>query len=353
MTTRYRVEYALKTHRRDQLIEWIKGLLAVPFVLHSQPTAVYDSGPRNQVLEKMASTAHKRYAEILHDVEVLINDHIAHQKTDTHQRSKLKHLVPSVGVFFTPLLLTEAFKYQDGKRRISSRRFVPPSFNDIRLILNSAQTMSLVQGGRLELVTFDGDVTLYDDGQSLTPDNPVIPRLLSLLSRRTKVGIVTAAGYTEAARYYDRLHGLLQRVKEAVNDHHLINPDLIILGGESNYLFKFDASSEYCLEYVERRDWMLPEMAKWTEEDIEILLDTAEKALSECISNMDLSAEIVRKERAVGIVPVPTGHRFTREQLEETVLVTQQQVEMSPAAKDLPFCAFNGRDLCVTQLADR
>ena len=26
MTTRYRVEYALKTHRRDQLIEWIKGM---------------------------------------------------------------------------------------------------------------------------------------------------------------------------------------------------------------------------------------------------------------------------------------------------------------------------------------
>lgn len=66
MTTRYRVEYALKTHRRDQLIEWIKGLLAVPFVLHSQPTAAYDN--RKDVLVKMASTAHKRYAEILHDV---------------------------------------------------------------------------------------------------------------------------------------------------------------------------------------------------------------------------------------------------------------------------------------------
>ncbi|KAI7603627.1 hypothetical protein KC319_g22066, partial [Hortaea werneckii] len=43
MTTRYRVEYALKTHRRDQFIEWIKGLLAVPFVLLSQPTAIYEN----------------------------------------------------------------------------------------------------------------------------------------------------------------------------------------------------------------------------------------------------------------------------------------------------------------------
>ena len=66
MTTRYRVEYALKTHRRDQLIEWIKGLLAVPFVLHSQPTAAYED--RQDVLVKMASTAHRRYAEILRDV---------------------------------------------------------------------------------------------------------------------------------------------------------------------------------------------------------------------------------------------------------------------------------------------
>ena len=94
-------------------------------------------------------------------MEDLINDHIAHQRDGTHQRSKLKLLVPSVGVFFTPLLLEEAFEYQDRQRRISSRRFVPPSFNDIRLILNSAQVLSLVRGGPLELVTFDGDVTLY------------------------------------------------------------------------------------------------------------------------------------------------------------------------------------------------
>ena len=97
-----------------------------------------------------------------HQVEDVINDHISHQKHGTHVRSKLKLLVPSVGVFFTPLLLKEAFVYQDRQRRISSRRFVAPSFNDIRLVLNSAQVLGLVRGGgRLELVTFDGDVTLY------------------------------------------------------------------------------------------------------------------------------------------------------------------------------------------------
>lgn len=94
-----------------------KGLLAVPFVLHSQPTAVYDSKPRNHVLGKMASTARRRYAEILHDVEELINDHIALQNSGTQERSKLKHLVPSVGLFFTPLLLERAFEYQDEKEK--------------------------------------------------------------------------------------------------------------------------------------------------------------------------------------------------------------------------------------------
>ena len=132
MTTRYRVEYALKSHRRDQFIEWIKGLLAVPFVLHSQPTA--KTNDLHEPVTKMASIAHERYAEILRSVEDLVNDHIRHQSDSINHRSKLKRLVPSVGMFFTPLALEKAFAYQDGKRKISSRRFVPPSFNDIRLV---------------------------------------------------------------------------------------------------------------------------------------------------------------------------------------------------------------------------
>jgi IMP and pyridine-specific 5'-nucleotidase len=59
---RLHVADALKTHRRDQLIEWIKGLLAVPFVLLSQPTAV--SGDDKSSVDAMALNAHKRYSEI-------------------------------------------------------------------------------------------------------------------------------------------------------------------------------------------------------------------------------------------------------------------------------------------------
>lgn len=273
---------------------------------------------------------------------------VEHQKEGTHERSKMKLLVPSVGTFFTALLLEDAFVYQDERRRISSRRFVPPSFNDIRLTLNTAQILGLVRDGPLELVTFDGDVTLYDDGLSLVPDNPVIPRILRLLSKGLKVGIVTAAGYDEASRYCERLYGLLEAINAALNSHELTDPKLVILGGESNYLFTFDATEEYLLRYIPRDQWMLDDMLRWTEKDIAALLDVAEGALRECIHNMDLSAEILRKERAVGIIfrAGPGAEKFTGEQLEETVLVVQQIVEMSPAGKRLPFCAFNGeRDM--------
>ncbi|KAI4108477.1 MAG: hypothetical protein L6R37_001081 [Teloschistes peruensis] len=293
----------------------------------------------------MATTAHRRYAEIMRDVEELINDHISQQKRGTQAKSKLKLLVPSVGAFFTPLKLEDAFKFQDGRRRISSRRFVPPSFNDIRLTLNSAQMMSLASSGPVQLMTFDGDVTLYNDGESLTDENPVISRILRLLRQGICVGIVTAAGYTNATRYYERLHGLLDAVSKAVTDKEIEDPKVIILGGESNYLFEFDYNSVSFLNFVPRDVWLLDEMRKWQEEDIQSLLDVAEGALKECINRMQLSAEMIRKDRAVGIIPCPGPgkHKFTREQLEETVLVTQQILELSDPGKKVPFCAFNGQ----------
>ena len=54
------------THHRKQ------GLLAVPFVLNSQLTAAYDG---DDAVARMAPIAHRRLAEIMHDVEELIKDH--------------------------------------------------------------------------------------------------------------------------------------------------------------------------------------------------------------------------------------------------------------------------------------
>ena len=141
-------------------------------------------------------------------------------------------LVPTISSFFTPLALEQAFLVQDSKRAISSRRFVAPSFNDIRLILNTAQLISLItpkahppntalngtkSRSQLELLTFDGDVTLYEDGASLlSPEaNPVIVRLLHFLSIDVRIAIVTAAGYTNPQNYYNRLSGLLEAVKNS------------------------------------------------------------------------------------------------------------------------------------------
>ncbi|KAH7271849.1 IMP 5'-nucleotidase [Fusarium solani] len=369
MTTRYRVEYALKTHRRDQFIEWVKGLLAVPFVLYSQPTGVFGDGPS---VAQMADESHRRYAEIMRDVELMIDDHIARQQDNNLLPSKLRMLVPTAGPFFTRLPLEAAFKYQDRKRYISSRRFVAPSFNDVRQILNSAQVMA-VTNGALQLATFDGDVTLYDDGCSLEPSSPVIPRLLDLLRKNIKIGIVTAAGYTSAERYYERLHGLLDAIAESTDLDPIQKQNIIIMGGEANYLFEFSPSSPHRLAPVPREEWLTPEMASWSDADITTLLDVAESALRDCVKTMNLPAEIMRKDRAVGIIPKTPETRIARESLEETVLVVQRILELSslgsteerPAkprpssspplppsvvsqSRRVPFCAFNGgRDVFV------
>lgn len=44
----------------------------MPFVLYSEPTGVFGDG---KSLEKSAQEAHRRYAEIMHDVELMIDDH--------------------------------------------------------------------------------------------------------------------------------------------------------------------------------------------------------------------------------------------------------------------------------------
>lgn len=273
-------------------------------------------------------------------------------------------LVPSISTFFTPLALEEAFVRQDNARAISSRRFVAPSFNDIRLILNTAQLLSLVRPrsgprgttnstplqSQLKLLTFDGDVTLYEDGASLesAESNPVISRLLHFLSRDVRIAIVTAAGYTQPQHYFHRLSGLLVAVRESTTLTAKQKSNLVVMGGESNYLLVFDDTAEHCLRYTHRRNWILDVMYTWTEEAIQSLLDVAEAAFESCIKTLHLHAKVLRKERAVGIYAADQSIRMNREQLEETVLVVQQVVESSltatpkPAHSHIPFTVFNG-----------
>ena len=200
--------------------------------------------------------------------------------------------------------------------------------------------MGLVKGGGLELITFDGDLTLYADGESLRAGDPIISRIIRLLESGIHVAIVTAAGYTEAEGYHRRLSGLLNAIKTQTipSTHH----NFAVMGGESQYLFTFDPTSQFLLRKVPRHAWELPSMKQWTDPDIKTVLDAAEEALTECITNLNMAATILRKDRAVGIVQtsLDPARRLTREQLEETVLVTQQRIEMTEPK--IPFCAFNG-----------
>ncbi|EPE04589.1 imp-specific 5 -nucleotidase 1 [Ophiostoma piceae UAMH 11346] len=372
MTSKYRVEYALKSHRRDQFIEWVKGLLISPFVLFSQPAGGFEDV--DAVFAQNSAEVRRRYAEIMRGIEDMIDEHRELQSLQDPQPSRLKMLVPTVGPFFTALPLEAAFMYQDSRRHISSRRLVAPSFNDVRLTLNTAQLMALTgKGGKkdaasssrsksdpIQLVTFDGDLTLYEDGQNLEPSSPLIPRIMTLLGRNIKVGIVTAAGYDAAEKYYERLHGLLRAVHDSKDLTDAQKHSLLVVGGEANFVFSYSSTApdNVLLAPVDPADWMPEEMKQWPTGELTELLDLAETTLRACVERMQLPAQILRKARAVGIIPNQRKNargpndliQMARESLEEVVLTVQKRLEVSAAGRGgrVPFCAFNGgRDVFV------
>jgi len=172
------------------------------------------------------------------------------------------------------------------------------------------------------------------------------------MRRDIMIGIVTAAGYTTPDLYHARLHGLLDTIATSP----LLTPsqrrNLIIMGGEANYLFEFSPDAPHLLLPVPRSNWLTSEMSTWSDPAIHSLLDVAESALRDCIRTLNLPATVVRKDRAVGIIPRDPSVRLPRETLEETVLVVQKTLEINalrnPADARIPFCAFNGgRDVFV------
>jgi IMP and pyridine-specific 5'-nucleotidase len=177
---------------------------------------------------------------------------------------------------------------------------------DIRRVLASAQLLALTDSAsphtKLKLITFDGDVTLYPDGSVLLPTNPVIPYLIDLLSQGLHIGIVTAAGYPDhdGREYSRRLTGLLTAVTQSPSLTLQQKENLALIGGECNYLFRFNAGTNQ-LEWVDEGIWQLDEMAAWDEKDITTLLDIAEHALRDCANALRLKCKIIRKPKAVGL----------------------------------------------------
>ena len=104
------------------------------------------------VLDALATTG----ADTFSHFEELINEHremcMAAANTNANttnntadnqpRQSRLKRLVPTVGVFHTPLPLRRAYEAYNAKYKLDRRRHLAISFNEIRHILNLAQIMA-------------------------------------------------------------------------------------------------------------------------------------------------------------------------------------------------------------------
>ena len=94
-------------------------------------------------------------------------------------RSSLRKHCPSIGHIFLRLDLLTALDEYDAGSHITKRRFVPPTFREVREILNLACVHAVA--GPLRLMTLDADDTIYSDGGTLSMDSPMIPLICKFL----------------------------------------------------------------------------------------------------------------------------------------------------------------------------
>eukprot|EP00884_Botryococcus_braunii_P003359 jgi/Botrbrau1/13023/Bobra.0389s0016.1 len=239
----------------------------------------------------------------------------------TPRRSWLSRMVPSIGSFFTPLNLVDAFLEYDTFFALSRRRYIPPNFAEIRHVLNIAQVRESAKD--LRLITFDADGTLYADGMHMEHDNQMIRHIIHLMRHKVHVAIVTAAGYPgEAQRFEQRLKGLLTAFQQ------LRLPPEVVCRYKRFHTLSFPAVQRCALE-VRLHD-------VWQPGDIQGVLNSAQALLLESAARLRVPVQVVRKERAVGVVPLaPTVY----EVLEEMAITVQEQLYDTP----VPFLRFQWR----------
>ena len=285
-------------------------------------------------------------------------DHIEDILAEHHvnpEHSYLSRKCPGVQPFYTPLPLVEAFKIYDRKYRITCRQHIPPTENEVRHIFNVAQIVALGREDSLRLLTFDGDCTLYADGQNF--DNLELAECITFfLSHGVAIALVTAAGYEYNFELYEeRIQYLLDHFKDGqLEEEYLRN--FFVFGGESNYLMR--ANKHYRLEAVDEKDWVKYHsvlMRPNFEVESEVFLTCVEKCLWEVVEDLHLRCSIKRKKRAVGLVPggdfdadkPGSGRKRIREEaLEEAV--ARVHAHVAALGLKIPYCAFNGgRDVWV------
>ncbi|KAJ0409276.1 hypothetical protein P43SY_006773 [Pythium insidiosum] len=274
---------------------------------------------------------HLTVMEVFQVVQDMITEHVANP-----EGSRLKKYLPNVKKIFMPLDLVRAVKEYDARKHLLARKRVPPTFKEVRHILNLSVVNAIA--GHLKLVTFDADDTIYEDGGSIKATSGMVSIVVNLLQRGLVVSLVTAAGYPgKPERYEQRLRGILDGLESCTKEERA---RFLVMGGECNYLLETYTKAEdgkVYLRQIDGRLWKDGRGVRWRQEDITQVLDTAEQTLRETTSLLHMPAEILRKERAIGIVN-PTDKRFTYEDLEEICLTVQHALKDF----DVPFCAFNG-----------
>ncbi|SOV79151.1 haloacid dehalogenase hydrolase, putative [Plasmodium sp. gorilla clade G3] len=286
----------------------------------------------------------KNIDNVLLSIEEMFIDHYYNP-----QHSRLKYLIDDVGIFFTKLPITKAFHTYNKKYRITKRLYAPPTFNEVRHILNLAQILSLEEG--LDLLTFDADETLYPDGHDFNDE--VLASYISCLLKKMNIAIVTAASYNnDAEKYQKRLENLLKYfLKHNIKDGSYKN--FYVMGGESNYLFK--CNEEATLYSVPENEWR--HYKKFVDYDtVQEILNISENCLEKVIRDFGLCAQIQRKEKSIGLVPnkIPSlnikneqkNYMIKYEVLEEAVIRIKKEIIKNKITA--PYCAFNGgQDLWV------
>jgi len=355
----------------------MKAMLNHSFVLDALDTTGADTFSHFEIL----IDEHRRF-----ELEGGVGDH----------PSRLRQLVPTVGTFHTRLPLRQAFVAYNDKHKITQRRHICISFNEIRHILNLAQIMAIRPNAPDEnmkdwdqdivlpsdsalsdspstsevaetcanagpfsgpkMITFDGDQTLYSDGKNFENNPRLANYLYLLLKHGVTVAVVTAAGYEYHAEKYElRLSGLLTFFQEK----GLSEADcerFYLFGGECNYLLQLGRDYKlHAVKEVGPGGWFtstryIPEApGNWNNEEIVQLLDAAELSVTSSMRDQNLRATVIRKRRAIGLVPQPES-AIPREALDESVLRVQNDLQQMNNGKgpNLPFCAFNGgRDIWV------
>ncbi len=167
---------------------------------------------------------------------------------------------------------------------------------------------------------------------------------MSLLLKNVKVAIVTAAGYqNDNLAYEKRIKGLIDEFKEK---NLKIYENFYVLGGECNYLFRYDPLIQHLI-YINQDDYIPDFVQAWSLNTAELheFLDITQKHLETQICEMGLSqrVKLLRKSRAIGVLPI-SGFNLCREQLNEFALGVQQKLGEYQSTKEIkiPFCAFNG-----------